>query len=395
MIASVFLQEIQHMSEQRVIRVAIAGQGRSGYKIHAHWLKQDPARFRIVAVADQLPERRRDAIGEFGARAFKDYRDMLRAGGFDLFVNALPTPLHVPGVLEALRSGYDVVAEKPMAGTVRDFDRMTATARREGRLLAPFQNNRLQPFFLKMREILASGVLGDILYIRSHWGGYARRWDWQTFRRNMGGVLFNTGPHAIDQALALFGDREEPKVFCKMMCHNSLEGDADDFCALSLHGRHSPLIEILISQYQVYPQGEMYNVSGTLGGLTANWNEIRWKYYDPRQAPRPKMWRRWSVDRAYPSETLPWVEESWSLDKEQARNVVGYTLKSLPTGVALFYANVHEAITQKAELLIRPAEVRRQIAVFEECFRQNPGPLKSKAGQRPPARGARQAKARG
>ncbi len=370
------------MSENRVIRVGIAGQGRSGYKIHAHWLRQDLEKYRIVAVADQLPDRRRDAINELGARVFKDYRDLLRAGGFDLFINALPTPLHVPGTLEALNAGYDVVSEKPMAGTLKDFDRMVTTARRARRILAPFQNNRLQPFFLKMREILESGILGKILYIRSQWGAYGRRWDWQTLRRNMGGVLFNTGPHAIDQALMLFGDQEDPKVFCKMMCHNPFEGDADDFCALSLHGRKSPLIEILISQYQTFPQGEMYNVSGTLGGLTANWNSIHWKYYDPRKAPKQKMWRKWSVNRAYPSETLPWEEGTWSLDMDQAKHVVGYTLKSLPTGVALFYSNLHDAITTNAELLIKPAEVRRQIAIFEECFRQNPGPLKSKVQRR-------------
>ena len=69
--------ERQSMSNEDIIRVAIGGQGRSGYNIHAKWLVQDPARYRIVAVADQLPERRRDARREFGARAYDDWSRMI------------------------------------------------------------------------------------------------------------------------------------------------------------------------------------------------------------------------------------------------------------------------------------------------------------------------------
>ena len=52
-----------------VIRVAIAGQGRSGYCIHANYLRHD-ADFKIVAVADELPERRQQAVDEFGCAAY-------------------------------------------------------------------------------------------------------------------------------------------------------------------------------------------------------------------------------------------------------------------------------------------------------------------------------------
>ena len=57
------------MSNDNIIRVAIGGQGRSGYNIHANQLRQMPDKFKIVAVADQLPERRRDAREQFGAES--------------------------------------------------------------------------------------------------------------------------------------------------------------------------------------------------------------------------------------------------------------------------------------------------------------------------------------
>ena len=302
-----------------ICRIAIAGQGRSGYGIHASWLRNSTDKYKIVAVADQLPERRADAEREFGAIAYKDYKEMLKAGGFDVFVNSLPSPLHVPACIEAMNAGFHVVAEKPMARTVREFDKMAAVSEKSGRILAPFQNNRLQPFFLKIQEIVKSGALGEILHVRSSWSGFSRRWDWQTIQCNMGGVLFNTGPHAIDQALMLFGEREEPKVFCHMKCRNKLGGDAEDFCSLTLYGDKSPQIDILLSSYLAYQQGDFYSISGTLGGLSGGHESFKWKYYDPRKAPKQKFWDTWSVDRGYPRESLPFVEESWEIDKDTAR----------------------------------------------------------------------------
>ena len=114
----------------KTIRVGIAGQGRSGYCIHANWLKQAGDLFQITAVADQLQERRDDAQKEFGAKTYSDWRELVKAGGFDLFINALPSPLHVTATIKALKADYHVVCEKPMAANVADFDLMVATAKK-------------------------------------------------------------------------------------------------------------------------------------------------------------------------------------------------------------------------------------------------------------------------
>lgn len=357
--------------KDKIVRVGIAGQGRSGYKIHAECLINKTDQFKIVAVADQLAERRRDAGNEFGALAFDDYQDLIRAGGFDLFINALPSPLHVKATVAALKAGYHVVCEKPLARNVAEFDRMVSAAKKEGKILAPFQNNRLQPFFYKILEVVNSGVLGEIIYIRSVWSHFTRRWDWQTLQKNMGGCLFNTGPHAVDQAIMLFPSNITPKVFCRMECRNKLGGDADDFCALTIYGPGAPTIEINISQYLAYPQEDLYNISGTLGGLAGGETELRWKYYDPRKAKKQKFWTGWSVNRKYPHEELPWMEKSWKVKNELAQNAVGYTLKSFPSGTQCFYDNIHNVLHGKEELIITLPQVRRQIAIIEEAHCQN------------------------
>jgi predicted dehydrogenase len=360
-----------------IIRVAIGGQGRSGYMIHADWLQQVPDKYRIVAVADEIEVRRTDAEQEFGARTYADWPDMIADGDFDLFVNALPTPYHVPGTIAALEAGKHVVCEKPMADTVADFDRMVETAKQNNRILAPFQNNRPQPFFEKIQEIIASGVLGKLIYIRSSWGAFARRWDWQTLQKHMGGGLRNTGPHAIDQAMVLFGFDNTPEVFCRMDCRNPFPGDADDHCTIMLYDpdRKAPQIEIIISGYMAYIQGDTYQISGQYGGLAGGANGLRWRYFDPAKAPHQDMWG-WSVDRQYTREDLPWEEHTWTLSDAQDKQAVGYTLKSLPSGPERIYNHLYKAITKGGDLFVPTDQVRPQIAIIEECLRQNPLPRK-------------------
>jgi hypothetical protein len=199
---------------------------------------------------------------------------------------------------------------------------MVTAARKAGRMLAPFQNNRFQPFFQKMLDITQSGVLGDIVAVRSVWGGFGRRWDWQTLQCNMGGSLFNTGPHAVDQ-------------------------------------------------------GPMYSISGTHGGLTGNSELVQWKYYNPAKAPKPEFWRTWSENRKYPGETLPWIEKNWTVsDTIKKGGKSGYTLVSYQSAVKTFYHNIHEVLHNRDKLLITLPQVRRQIAIIEECHRQNPLPRK-------------------
>ncbi len=350
-----------------VIRVGIGGFGRSGCDIHSAWLKEAREQFAVVAVADQLPERRADAERDFGARTYTDFQEMLAAGGFDLFINALPSVLHAPASIAGLTAGYHVVSEKPSARRVADFDRILAASRASGKIFAPFQNSRFYPFFTKMREVLASGKLGKLLHARTSWGGYGRRWDWQTLQQFDGGNLLNTGPHPVDHGIMLFGEAM-PHVFCRMLSVQPGGGDADDFASVTLYGEGGPVIDILISSFQAYPPSEMYALSCEYGGIAGGPNGLRWRYFDPQQAPIPAFWQPWSRNREYCHEDLPWVEESWEPNEDERQ---GFRYLS-----RAFYNNLYDVLVNGAALIVRHDEVRRQVAVHEECHRQNPLPVK-------------------
>lgn len=355
---------------KKVLRVGIAGQGRSGYDIHARWLRKAPRQYRIVATADLMAERRREAGKAFGCRTYRTWQELVRDGELDLFVNALPSDLHPKVTIAALNAGHNVVCEKPLSVKVKDFDRMTAAAGKAGKLFAPFQNSRFYPHFRLIQKIIASGKIGRLVHVRVAWSGFGRRWDWQTRQELWGGNLNNTGPHPMDHAVMLFGEKV-PRVFCRMKSELGSFGDADDFCAVMLYGgAKDPVVEVLVSSYLAYPQGEMYSINGTLGGITGGGSGLKWRYYEAKRAPKQRLMKGWSDRRQYCKETLPWVEKTWTPPKTD--------LDAFQLNSKVFYNNIHDVLTGRDKLVVTPAQVRRQIAVVEECHRQNRLPKRSR-----------------
>jgi scyllo-inositol 2-dehydrogenase (NADP+) len=346
------------------IRVGIIGQGRSGYSIHAHSLSLMQDRFAVTAVADEIEERTKDAVQEFGCDAYTDYKKLLARTDLDLVVNASYSYLHAPISIEALEAGHNVLCEKPMAATAADADAMIAKAKETGKLLALYQQSRFAPYFQKVRNIIASGIIGRVVQVKIAFNGFARRWDWQTLQDYRGGNLLNTGPHPLDQALQLFGTDTMPDVLCIMDRCNTF-GDAEDHVKLILRGTDRPTIDLEISSCDPYPL-YTYHVLGTRGGITGKMTSLKWKYYKEEEAPKQALTREPLEGRAYCREDLPMHEETWEASEEE-KNLFDYMAKKL-------YGNLYDALTKGSPLEVTPDQVRQQIAVIEECHRQNPLP---------------------
>ena len=135
---------------------------------------------------------------------------------------------------------------------------------------------------------------------------------------------------------------------------------------LSLPGR--PTIDLEISScnpYNLYT----YQVWGTQGGLTGTMDHLEWKWFDPAKAPEQHLIEEPLPGLSYCSETLPWQTASWDTPKD------GPTM--FDTMAKPFYENLHAALTQGAPLAVTMDHVRLQIAVIEECHRQNPLPRRA------------------
>jgi predicted dehydrogenase len=123
------------------LRTAVIGIGHLG-RHHARLLASMPDTT-LTAVVDTVPEKAAEAAALTGARACRDYREML--DGIDAVVIAVPTELHREIAVPFLERGVAVLVEKPMSRSIADADAMLDTARRNNAVLAVGHTERYNP----------------------------------------------------------------------------------------------------------------------------------------------------------------------------------------------------------------------------------------------------------
>ena len=341
----------------RIIRAGIAGLGRTGWHNHALVFERLPRRYKVSAVLDVNKARMTEAQDRFRCAACNSFGELANHPDVDMVVVGLPQKLHCDCSIEALRAGKHVVCEKPMAMNLAEADRMIRVGRRAKGCFTIYQNRRYAHDFLKVREIVDSGVLGRVTLIKMCAQFFMRRWDWQTLRRNGGGQLNNTGPHFVDQALQFLGDRYPSEFFVDMQ-HTVTLGDADDHVKLVMKAPSAPVVEIELLSDCAYP-GPLWLVTGTKGGLTSSASELRWKCVAESRLKHREIDERPTPDRSYNSEETPWSKER-----------VWRAGKSAPDAQMRYYIELHDAIMKKEPPPVTPQSVRRQMKLIGECHRR-------------------------
>ena len=125
-------------------------------------------------------------------------------------VVATPHDMLAPITLAVVEAGKHALVEKPGARCAAELDSVAAAARRSGALVRIGFNHRYHRAFRKAREILDSGALGEMMFVRGRYGhggrpGYEREWRADP-ERSGGGELIDQGVHLVDLARWFLGD---------------------------------------------------------------------------------------------------------------------------------------------------------------------------------------------
>ena len=194
----------------RPLRVGLLGYGLAGRVFHAPLIAACPDLV-LAAVVTRDPERRAALRAVHPDTVALDTPEELweRTSSIDLAVIATPNRSHVALARAALQAGLPVVVDKPFAPSVAEARAVMDEARARGRLLTVFHNRRWDGDFLTLRRLLADGALGPVHRFESRferWNPVPRTgWRESGDPAEAGGLLYDLGPHLIDQALQLFG----------------------------------------------------------------------------------------------------------------------------------------------------------------------------------------------
>jgi len=159
----------QKLNLARPVTAITCGAGNRG-NVYGGFSLQYPDQLDIVGVAEPIAIRNERYATKHNIKAenrFTTWEDVFKRPKFaDAIIITTPDNLHYGPCMKALEMGYDVLLEKPISPSEKECRDILALAKKTGRIVAVCHVLRYAPYFVKLKEIMQSGVLGEIISIQ-------------------------------------------------------------------------------------------------------------------------------------------------------------------------------------------------------------------------------------
>ncbi|MDF2741215.1 MAG: oxidoreductase [Actinomycetia bacterium] len=312
------------------IGVGLIGYGLGGSVFHAPLIQAEPG-LRLQAVVTS----RADQVGRElpGVRVVGSAEELLEDPAVELVVVATPNAVHHRLAAAALRAGRHVVVDKPFTLATAEADELIELAAAADRRLSVFHNRRWDGDFLTVRRGVEDGVLGEVTTFVSRYDRFrpVPKGSWKEAAVPGSGLLWDLGPHLIDQALVLFGP---PRTIWADLGVQRPQVEAVDYLHLALgYGR---LRVVLHAGMLVRDPGPRFEVHGDRGSLVT-----------------------WGLDQP---------EVKATLTGEVAGQELRGRLAGVPDGHGGFYAAMAAAVAGEGQVPVAPTDARAVVAVIEHAL---------------------------
>lgn len=262
------------------------------------------------AVDTDLLRAQRLAAQHPGCVAATDWQDVVTRSDVDLVIVATTNDALAPVTLAAVQNGKHVLVEKPAARSSRELAPVVEAAQVAGVTVKVGFNHRFHPALRKAREIVDTGDLGPLMYVRGRYGhggrpGYEREW-----RANPaisgGGALLDQGVHLIDLARWFLGDFTEVSGLVATFFWQMPVED-NGFALLRTTSGRVAWLHVSCSEWKNLFSFEIYGRNGKLqvDGLGGSYGVERLAYYRMLPQMGPPETTIWE----YPGEDTSWRDE--------------------------------------------------------------------------------------
>jgi len=339
-----------------VIDVGLIGFGFAGRTFHAPVISAVEG-LRLAAILQRHGSEAEQAYP--GTRTVRSLDELVAIDSIRLIVIATPNQTHFELAKQCLQAGRHVIADKPFTTTYAEAAELVELAEHQRCLISVYQNRRWDGDFLTVQRLLAEGRLGRIVLFESHFDRFRPQPKANAWREQAGpgsGLLFDLGPHLIDQAMALFG---VPQAISADVRTERDGASADDAFDIVLH--YPRMRALLRAGVMASTPTPRFAIHGTHGGYL--------KYgLDPQEdalkhGERPTG-NSWGQD----------ARERWGiLYRVQGDSLAQEPLPTLAGDYRLYYANVRDAVPGKAPLSVTPEQalnVMRALELARESSRR-------------------------
>jgi predicted dehydrogenase len=335
------------MREDSAIRVGLIGFGFVSKTFHVPLLKATDG-YKITAVSSSHPADVKAVLPD--ADVVSDPKALATHPDIDLVVIASPNETHAPLAELAMRAGHNVVVDKPFTITVEEARHLASVAAEKGVLLSVFQNRRWDSDFLTVQDAIRQDLLGRIVLFESRIDRYRPdvRERWREVPGPGAGLLYDLGPHLIDQTLLLFGIPDSVQA---TLAKQRRGAKTDDFFQLVL--RYGEMVATLGAGSLVSGGSARFSMNGERASVVKQKPDIQ--------------------EDQLRAGTLPGATD-WGLDPDDAVLYVGATgdtraLKAARGDQRGYYVALHPALLGRAPNPVPPEQGASVMAIIEAAFR--------------------------
>ena len=268
---------------------------------------------RLVACADIDAVRAGNLAKSAGAKVFTDWRELLAMPEVEIVVIATLHDSLAEITLAAVEAGKHVLVEKPAARSAAELEPVMAVAEKSGIKVHVGFNHRYHRALRKAKEIVDSGVLGDLMFIRARYGHGARIGYDKEWRANPalsgGGELIDQGPHLIDLSRWFLGDFSDVEGFAHTY-YWDMPVDDNAFMILKTPTQQVAFLHASCTEWKNLFSMEIYGKVGKLdiSGLGGSYGLEKLTHYKMLPEMGPPETTAWEY---------PMGDDSWAVEMSE------------------------------------------------------------------------------
>jgi len=265
---------------------------------------------RLVACADIEVDRAESLAKSTGAKVFRDWRELVWLPGVDVVIVATLHDSLAEITRTAIEAGKHVLVEKPAARTATELEPVMAAAEQYGVKVHVGFNHRYHRSLRKAKEIVDTGALGELMFIRARYGhggriGYDKEWRAKP-ELSGGGELIDQGPHLIDLSRWFLGDFTEVQGFAHTYFWD-MPVDDNGFMLLKTGKKQVAFLHASCTEWKNLFSMEIYGKNGKLdlSGLGGSYGVEKLTWYKMLPEMGPPETTSWEY---------PMGDDSWAVE---------------------------------------------------------------------------------
>ncbi len=282
----------------------------------------------LVACADLDVARAESLARTNNAKVYRDWRELVWSPLVDVVIVATLHDSLAEITRTSVEAGKHVLVEKPAARNAAELELVMAAAAKHGVKVHVGFNHRYHRSLRKARELVDSGALGELMFVRARYGhgariGYEKEWRADPVISG-GGELIDQGPHLIDLSRWFLGDFQKIHGFAHTY-YWDMPVDDNGFMLLQTEDKKTAFLHVSCTEWKNLFSMEIYGRAGKLdlSGLGGSYGveKITWYKMLPEMGPPETIsWEYPMADDSWEVELAAFFEDIHS-GKDESSNL--------------------------------------------------------------------------